>query len=84
MGLVTSDCCTGDTTFASGDDMVDEMAAFVDDEDAESVAELDVAEASPASAGSVGGDSAGGGEWIVGEGQRFLSPQPPISLSSGG
>ena len=76
MGLVTSDCCREDTTFASFGDIGDGMVVFV--------AELDAAGTSSASAvvsvvGLVDVEA-----WIAGEGQRSSSPQPLISLSSGG
>ena len=78
MGLVTSDCCREDTTFASFGDIGDGMVV--------SVAELDSAWTSSASAvvSVVGFVDVDVEAWIAGEGQRSSSPQPLISLSSGG
>ena len=76
MGLVTSDCCREDTTFASFGDIGDGMVV--------SVAELDAAGTSSASALVSVVGLADVEVWIAGEGQRSSSPQPLISLSSGG
>ena len=83
VGLVTSDCCrSGGTTFASGDD-IDMGDGVVESAVVEAamvpVDALDVASSVLVLSDAVG--SAGWG-WVV-EGQRFSSPQPPISLSSG-